>query len=274
MKLQTLFLSLALAAPLASLYACGGGGTGGSGGDAASSSGSGGGSTSSASSGSGGASSSSGMGSSTSSSGASGGHDPGTLIGDFYITYYWMVLEADYSGADSTPLKDDNCAATIATVPLGFADDVCIEGSGKLTDGTVINYSSECNCGFPCSNNVTVCFALLDAAAFPWGQGSQSNALVPLRSWAVDNAVIPHGTLLYAPKWDGVVIPSIDGIGGFVHDGCFRADDVGNGINGQHYDFYAGSTKMWEALEVIHPSIDTHFDVYKNAPHCAYLGAP
>jgi 3D (Asp-Asp-Asp) domain-containing protein len=154
---------------------------------------------------------------------------------------------------------------------MQFADEVCVEGSGRLTEGTVINYAGDCACGHPCSSGPTVCFALLDPATFPWGAGSMDNPLEPLRSWAVDNAVIAHGTILYTPEWDGVSIPSMDGIGGFVHDGCFRADDVGNGINGDHFDFFAGTTSMWNELENIHPSIQSHFQVHRDAPHCAYL---
>ncbi len=202
-----------------------------------------------------------------------GPRDPGTLIDDFYITYYWVVSETEYSGADDTALRDPDCEV-IANVPEGFADDVCVEGTGRLTDGAVINYASNCACGHPCSSGPTVCFELLDATVFPWGAGSRDNALVPLRSWAVDNDVIEFGTVLYAPRWDGVAIPRVGELGGFVHDGCFRADDVGNGIEDRHFDFYAGNTPMWEALEELFPSIESRFDVYEGAPHCAYLATP
>jgi hypothetical protein len=63
-------------------------------------------------------------------------------------------------------------------------------------------------------------------------------------------------------------IPAIDGLGGFTHDGCFRADDVGNGIDGMHIDFFAGTTSMWEALEAVFPSLEQEFAVYQNSPAC------
>jgi 3D (Asp-Asp-Asp) domain-containing protein len=86
----------------------------------------------------------------------------------------------------------------------------------------------------------------------------------------VDNDVIAPGTLLYAEQWDGVAIPAVDGLGGFTHDGCFRADDVGGAITGHHYDFFAGTAGMWQALEDIFPTHST-FTVYTDPGKCAYL---
>ncbi|MFV8749397.1 3D domain-containing protein [Nannocystaceae bacterium ST9] len=196
---------------------------------------------------------------------------PGDLIGEFVLTYYWFLLEADYEGPDTTELLDVDCNP-IANVPEQFAAEVCVEGSGKLTSGEVLNYADECDCGYPCSSGPNVCFALLDPTTFPWGSGSTDNPLEPLRSWAVDESEIPHGTVVYAPGWDGVEIPAIDGIGGFTHDGCFRADDVGNGIDGMHIDLFAGTTSMWEALEQEFPSLEIAFAVYQNSPACAGFG--
>ncbi len=197
--------------------------------------------------------------------------DVGTYLGTLWNTYYYLALESDYSGADDTTLYDASCNP-IADVPAEFSDDVCIEGSGRLTDGRVINYATTCSCGRPCpyGSNPIICYSVLDAQQYPWGAGASSNALEPLRSWAVDTSTIPLGTLIYAEQWDGVTIPAIDGIGGFVHDGCFRADDVGGGIQGDHYDFFAGTANMWQALEGLFPTTST-FDVYLDPGRCAYL---
>ncbi|MBU1240539.1 hypothetical protein KJ865_12585 [Myxococcota bacterium] len=195
--------------------------------------------------------------------------DPGDLVGQFYNTYYYFAREVDFSGADDTYVYDASCNP-ISLVPADFSDTVCIQGSGILENGTVISYASTCSCGRPCPTGGTVCYLTLDPAQFPWGQGSTSNAIEPLVSWAVDNSLVSSGTVLYAEEWDGVFIPSVDGIGGFTHDGCFRADDVGGWINGYHYDFFAGTHDMWIALENIFPT-HTYFTVYENTPHCAYL---
>ncbi|MGM0554824.1 MAG: 3D domain-containing protein, partial [Myxococcota bacterium] len=183
----------------------------------------------------------------------------GDPLGTFWTTYYYLAYEENYSGPDDTTLYGEGCTE-LAQVPAGYGDAVCIEGSGKLEDGTVINYAKRCTCGGPCN----ICFAVMDPNSFPWGQGSRGNALEPLRSWAVDTDIISHGTVLYVEEWDGVEIPAVDGLGGFTHDGCFRADDVGGGINGMHFDFFAGTPDMRSALEQIYPT-RSEFVVYENS---------
>lgn len=195
--------------------------------------------------------------------------DKGTLVGQLYNTYYYLAAEADYSGTADTNLNDSSCSA-IAKVAAKFSDAVCIEGSGLLKDGRVINYAKKCSCGRACPTGGIVCYSVLDKAKFPWGMGNKSNPLVPLRSWAVDTSLIPSGTILYAEQWDGVKIPAIGGIGNFTHDGCFRADDVGGAITGKHYDFFAGTKPMWLALEKIFKT-KTYFTVYKNPGRCSHL---
>lgn len=188
----------------------------------------------------------------------------GTSIGSFWNTYYYLADEAGYSGGDDTTLYDASCQP-IAEVPAEFADDACIEGSARLEDGTVINYDEPCSCG-PCS----FCWAEMNPDTHPWGMGSRGNALEPLVSWAVDTDVIARGTVVYVEEWDGVEIPQVGELGGFTHDGCFRADDVGGGIDGNHFDFFAGTPEMWQALEGIYPT-RTDFEVYVDSPRCSGL---
>ena len=189
----------------------------------------------------------------------------GDLVGTLWNTYYYVADESQYSGGDDTTLYDANCDP-VAQVPADFGDALCIEGSGRLEDGTVINFDERCSCGGPCS----ICWALVDSQEFPWGMGSRANALEPLVSWAVDTDVIAHGSVLYVEAFDGVQIPQVGELGGFVHDGCFRADDVGGGIDGNHFDLFAGTEAMWKELEQIHPT-RTDFEVYENSPRCAHL---
>lgn len=187
--------------------------------------------------------------------------DKGTELGTFFNTYYYLADEAGYSGGDDTILYDHHCDP-LAEVPSDFADAACIEGSARLEDGTVINYHSPCSCG-PCS----FCWSEMDPNTHPWGMGSRGNALEPLRSWAVDTDVLTHGSVVYVEEWDGVDIPQIGDLGGFVHDGCFRVDDVGGGISGNHFDYFAGTPQMWQALEAIYPT-RTDFAVYGDSPRC------
>ena len=190
----------------------------------------------------------------------------GTFWGEAWNTYYYLSAEADYDGADDTTLFDANCDP-LAEVPAEYSDAVCIEGSGVLEDGTVINYASTCDCGRPCPTGGTVCWKALDPATHPWGEGAFGNALVPLRSLAVDRDEIPLRTSIYLPKFDGVEVPAIGGVDAFTHDGCFRADDVGGAIEGEHIDIFAGPEEMWRHFEGIFPT-RTNFDIYLNVAKC------
>jgi 3D (Asp-Asp-Asp) domain-containing protein len=189
----------------------------------------------------------------------------GTSIGTFRNTYYYLAEETAHTGDPAANLYDRSCNV-VAQVSQSFANSACIEGSAKLADGRVINYAAPCSCGGPCS----FCWSVMNPATHPWGMGSRGNTLEPLRSWATDKDVIAYGTVLYVEEWDGLEIPSVEGLGGITHDGCFRADDVGGGINGNHVDIFAGGRSMWRALEGIFPT-RTYFEVYKDSPRCAHL---
>jgi 3D (Asp-Asp-Asp) domain-containing protein len=76
--------------------------------------------------------------------------------------------------------------------------------------------------------------------------GVQSRPLVPFRSIAVDKTFIPYGSKVYIPEFDGVQMPSSYG---FVHDGCFEADDTGGGIVGAHVDFFAAEKQNYLTLD-------------------------
>lgn len=179
-------------------------------------------------------------------SGAGGATDagrppPGARLGTFQLTYYWVTAEEDFSGAQDTTLYDDSCG-TIAMVRKDFADALAVEGTGRLSDGRVVNVSGSCGCPS------TTCYVLVDAQ-HPWGYGAQSNALVPFRSIAVDRNVIALGSHVYVAEFDGVTMPGDASYGQFVHDGCVNADDVGGGINGQHIDFFAALEAHYRTLD-------------------------
>jgi 3D (Asp-Asp-Asp) domain-containing protein len=179
-----------------------------------------------------------------------------------------MEFEADYPGAADTLLHGGNCQP-LATVPQAFADRLCVEGSGRLQNGSLLNLSGTCSCGYHCSETgVAVCFFRAGAEAPVWGYGSDGNPLIPLRSLAIEEGIVAHGTRLYIPEWDGVEIPASRGLGGFVHDGCFRVDDIGYGVEGRHYDLYAGTVELWRELEELLPT-DSSTLVYRDPPRCA-----
>lgn len=188
----------------------------------------------------------------------------GTAIGTYYNTYYYIEDESDFTGSATDTFYDRSCNV-LAKVRPSFARLACIEGTARLKDGRTINYDTGTRCGGPCNFTWSVM-----SSQFAWGKGSRGNALEPLRSWAVDNRLIPHGTVLYVEEWDGLAIPSRGSLGGYTHDGCFRADDVGGAITDQHVDIYTGLKSMRSALEAIFPT-RTRFVIYKNSPRCAHL---
>jgi 3D (Asp-Asp-Asp) domain-containing protein len=193
--------------------------------------------------------------------------DTGRPFGRLWITYYWLVEQRDYPGTLDTQLFDKACRP-LATVSAAFSDELCVEGSGRLSDGRVVNYASTCACGRDCPNGGRVCYEELPPEDFPWGKGSRANPLKPLRSIATDPRLIPFGTLLYVAAFDGATIPKHGELGGFVHDGCFRADDVGTSIEGTHIDIFAGSETLWQFMETV---VKTHEDITisLDPPRCA-----
>ena len=79
------------------------------------------------------------------------------------------------------------------------------------------------------------------------------------------------GTPVYSGQFDWTeAVFDLSGIGGYVHDGCFRADDTGGAINGSHFDFFAGTRAMWKALESIHGT-KTYLSLYQGGTKCAYV---
>jgi len=200
--------------------------------------------------------------------------DKGQFFAQMKQTYYYLANEADHSGSANTNIVDSSCKK-IATVSSSFYTALCIEGSGKLNDGRVINYAKKCSCASPCGyKSAKICYSVLNKSKYPWGAGSKSKSLVPFRSWAVDTSLVAHGTVLYAKEWDGAKIPKIGSIGGFNHDGCFRADDVGGGIKGKHFDYFAGTKAMYKALSKGGLASGKYLTVHKNAGKCKYLASP
>jgi hypothetical protein len=179
--------------------------------------------------------------------------EPGGSLGIFDLTYYWVAYEGDYPGAPDTEVGD--CQGTVlATVPLAFANALKLEGTGKLLDDRILNIGG-CGCGGGYD-----CFAELDPEQFPWGQGSQGNALVPFVTLATDPAVLPFGTWVHAPILDGLVQPD-----GQTHNGCLRAGDVGGGIDGMHIDWFMGLKDNYEYFD---PGVPETIELFEGGTLC------
>jgi hypothetical protein len=179
------------------------------------------------------------------------------------------LFEADYPGEADTPLVGADCEP-VATVRRAFADDVCLEGSGATLDGTGINLEGECDCGHLCpSENTKVCFFTFDLKTAAWGIGSQHQALEPLRSVAM-NVEALRGKSVYLAPFDGFAVPAERGVGGFVHDGCFRVDDESYSFGEEGLDIFLGPAALLDAFERVHEST-VPLEAQAGGARCAYL---
>lgn len=172
----------------------------------------------------------------------------GKVLGTFKNTYYDFPSEGDFAGEDVS-LMNAECKP-IASVARGFYESVCVQGSGTLKIGGTVSFAKrDCACAAECPRTgQRICFDLLDKKQFPWGRGAMGKAITPLLTVAVDSNVIPLGTSLYIPEYDGI---ARDPSGAAVHDGCFLAEDRGLKVQGQHVDVFTGYseiTKLWNRL--------------------------
>ncbi len=172
----------------------------------------------------------------------------GNALGTFKNTYYDFPSEGDFSG-ESIGLMNGACQ-TIASVPRSFYESVCVQGSGTLRSGGTVSFAKrDCSCAANCPRtSQRICFDLLDKAQYPWGRGATGKPITPLLTVAVDSSVIPLGTPLYIPEYDGI---ARDVTGAAKHDGCFLAEDRGLAVKGQHVDVFTGhrdTTQLWNRL--------------------------
>ncbi|MDF3068564.1 MAG: hypothetical protein K0R38_4165 [Polyangiaceae bacterium] len=172
----------------------------------------------------------------------------GKAVGTFKNTYYDFPSEGDFTG-ETVGLMSASCQ-TIMNVPRPFYESVCVQGSGTLRSGGTVSFAKrDCSCAAECPRTgQRICFDLLDKAQYPWGRGAMGKAITPLLTVAVDSTVIPLGTPLYIPEYDGV---ARDLTGTAQHDGCFLAEDRGLAVKGQHVDVFTGHreiTQLWNRL--------------------------
>ncbi len=194
----------------------------------------------------------------------------GRVLGVFRNTYYDFPAERDHEGP-TVPLKNAKCER-IADVPRSFFEAVCVQGSGTLGDGSTVSFAKrDCECAELCPRtSQRICFDRLDRSEFPWGRGATGAPITPLLTVAVDSAVIPLGTPIYIPEYDG--LPRDPGQTS-QHDGCFVAQDRGLKVKGQQVDVFTGHaamTKLWNRLV---PS-NTGVRVVLDNPKCARAATP
>ncbi len=192
----------------------------------------------------------------------------GKVLGTFKNTYYDFPSEDDFEG-DAIDLMNGSCKS-IARVPRTFYESVCVQGSGTLKAGGTVSFAKrDCGCAAPCPRTGQhICFDLLDKEQFPWGRGASGKGITPLVTVAVDSAIIPLGTSLYIPEYDGI---ARDASGTTKHDGCFLAEDRGLAVKGEHVDIFTGHreiTQLWNRLVPSNSGVTIVID----SPRCKRAG--
>jgi 3D (Asp-Asp-Asp) domain-containing protein len=168
--------------------------------------------------------------------------------GVYRNTYYDFPREGP--GAKDATLYDAACAP-VARVTQTFHDQVCVQGSGRLETGATVSFAKrDCACAAVCPRTgQRICFERLDPTRFPHGRGASGGPITPLRTVAVDVAVIPLGSSVYVPELAGLPRPD-----GKAHDGCFVAEDRGLKVVGRHIDVFTGDPAMTAAWNARYPS--------------------
>ena len=119
-------------------------------------------------------------------------------------TYYYITFEDDDSGSGAKNTKIGTCdGKTLATVTSQYAKSARLEGTGKLSNGRVLNVGS-CSC-----NGGYYCFEELNESKYPWGIGSKSNPLYPYVS--VASLDFKVGTTFIVKELQGVKLPNTNG---------------------------------------------------------------
>ncbi len=189
----------------------------------------------------------------------------GKVLGSFRNTYYDFPSESDFTGA-KVSLKNAECK-TIEEVPRGFFEAVCVQGSGTLSTGGTVSFAKrDCDCADVCPRTgQKICFDQLDRSRFPWGRGAAGLPITPLLTVAMDTTVVPIGTPIYIPEYDGM---PRDESGSSFHDGCFLVQDRGMKVTGKHVDIFTGYqaiTRLWNRLVPSNKGVTVVLD----NPRCA-----
>ena len=160
--------------------------------------------------------------------------------GTYQLTYYWMAAEGDSPAPRNITLYASNCKP-LAKITAEYAKRLLVEGTGRLRNGRTVNVAGACDCP------LSPCFFVVGQDK-KWGVGVRYRALSPFRSVAVDPTMVAIGQLLYLPELDGLTMPGVQPWGGFVHDGCVMADDLGGGIKDKQLDFFMGQYNFYDGF--------------------------
>lgn len=151
----------------------------------------------------------------------------GNLIGEFEPTFYRTLDESseEWEEDERTEELHTRDGRLIARVTPEFKSRLDVEGSARLRDGRVVNFSEK----------VGGSWTYLVAEGATYGLDAKGRGLIPYRTLAVDPEVVPLGSVVYLPSLDGIKLPS-----GETHDGLCLAQDTGQTIVGHRIDIFVG----------------------------------
>lgn len=165
--------------------------------------------------------------------GAVGVTDPASAtsmrsIGKLSPSFYWIAIEPNDNAPRTKKLFDEH-GNLLYAVSESYYKALAMEGTGKLLNGKVINYHVRITLPDG-SREIRWRFCGPEA---PFGYGVDDLPLIPFRSVAVDETVIPMGSRIYIPAAVGARLPD-----GTRHDGYFTAVDIGDRIKNRKIDIF------------------------------------
>ena len=167
-------------------------------------------------------------------------HIPGTekTLGFFRPTFYRVVDENEkkFVGLPKDTSVLGVKGDTIAIVAAKFKRLLNLEGTGKLADGRLLNFTRWGEDREILYRVVENCEWGLGVQNAEWISEVESYKLVPYRTIAVDPKVISIGSVVYIPAIRGIRLPT-----GEIHDGYFLAHDIGSAIKRKRIDIFVGS---------------------------------
>jgi 3D (Asp-Asp-Asp) domain-containing protein len=149
-------------------------------------------------------------------------------LGTLGPSFYWIALEKKTSEPRDQKVLDES-GNLITTVALSFYKNLKLEGTARLLDGRVLNFKSVVTNP---DGTREVRYQVCPKSA-PYGYGLGDRKLEAFRSVAIDPSVVPMDSMLYIPAARGAKLPD-----GTIHDGMFRAVDIGSAIIDRRIDVF------------------------------------
>lgn len=178
------------------------------------------------------------------------------IPGTFQLTQYWIARELPRADEQRSVALTTRSGHHLAWTCPRFQSCLCMEGTGRLWDGRLLNWDARVG--------RRACFVEVDTGIYPFGVGTHGYALVPYRSLAVDTRFVPLGHAVELPELAGVPLPD-----GSRHDGCFVSVDGGGAIQGHHLDLFLPSEATWRSLSASR-WIPSRVHAVIDSPRCAY----